>query len=76
LAPQVRFELTRLRATRYGAVSPKLAVSFGERAEADNPPVNRRGETSIWNNQTLSLLRAIDLKGSLSIPCHGRKNPN
>jgi hypothetical protein len=58
LAPQVRFEPTRLRASRSGVVSPKLAVSLGERAKADNPPVNRRVETPLCSDQTLSLLMA------------------
>ena len=41
VAPQEGFEPTRLRASRDGVASPKLAVSFGERAEADNPLANR-----------------------------------
>jgi hypothetical protein len=45
------------------------------RTRTYNSPVNRRVETAIWNDQTLSLLRAIDLTWSLAIPCHGRKNP-
>jgi hypothetical protein len=65
VAPQVGLEPIRLRASRYGETSPKLAEDeelIHRRAKAGNPPVNRRLETTIGSDQTLSVLGPIDLK--------------
>ena len=73
LAPQVGLEPIRLRfATDDSRWVAKLRRDLAEarrafastrrRAEAANPPVNWRVETAIRSDQTLSLLRPIDLK--------------